>query len=177
MAKAAQREAFEIRRATADDAGCLAAFWRDRFAATFGPIYPPEDLTAYLAAAYDPATITAEITDAGFNHHLAERTGALQGALKTGRVGLPLPETEGLWEVHRLYLAPEAFGTGLADALMDIARAEARGLGAKALVLGVYSANHRAQRFYARHGFERIGGYQFPVGRTLDDEWIMQAAL
>lgn len=238
---------FVIRAATPDDAGPLAQFWRDRFVGTFGPLYPPEDLAAFLREAYAPARIAAEISDPAYRHHVARREavepkatgqkgvgregvgreagpskrvgrdgrkrelpghdgaglraaggcvaapegnereaagfdaglreGPIAGALKTGRVGLPLADqdAESLWEVHRLYLSPTAFGTGLADAFMGIAREEARSVGALGLVLGVYSDNKRAQRFYAKHGFERIGRYQFPVGRTLDEEWIMRA--
>jgi ribosomal protein S18 acetylase RimI-like enzyme len=155
----------------------LAEFWRERFVGTFEALYPPEDLAAFLAEAYAPDRIAAEIADPGFRHHLAWREGVLAGALKTGRVGLPLPDPSGFWEIHRLYLHPEAFGTGLGDAFIAIAREEARASDACGLVLGVYGENHRAQRFYAKHGFVRIGGYQFPVGKTLDDEWIMRAPL
>ncbi|MBU6407565.1 MAG: GNAT family N-acetyltransferase [Alphaproteobacteria bacterium] len=171
-----------IRQAQETDADLLAAFWRDRFTETFGSLYPPRDLAAFLSEAYAPQTILAEIADPGFTHHLAwdeeeHSHRGLVGALKTGRVGLPLPDRSGLWELHRLYLHPAAFGTGLADRFMAVARAQARAAGATSLVLGVYCDNHRAQRFYARHGFARIGAYQFPVGLTLDDEWILCASL
>jgi RimJ/RimL family protein N-acetyltransferase len=86
-------------------------------------------------------------------------------------------DTVGLWELHRLYLVQAAKGTGLADAFMAIARAAAHAAGAHAMVLGVFSGNPRAQRFYAKHGFEKIGDYHFVVGETLDDEWIMRAPL
>jgi RimJ/RimL family protein N-acetyltransferase len=52
-----------------------------------------------------------------------------------------------------------------------IARAIARG--ATQFYLGVFSENHRAQRFYARNGFAKVGEYQFPVGAQMDDEDIL----
>jgi RimJ/RimL family protein N-acetyltransferase len=38
----------------------------------------------------------------------------------------------------------------------------------------VWSENLGAQRFYARHGFERVGTYAFPVGRVRDLEFILR---
>ena len=40
------------------------------------------------------------------------------------------------------------------------------------LYLGVYAENHAAQRFYQRHGFQKVGDYLFPVGRHRDLEFI-----
>jgi RimJ/RimL family protein N-acetyltransferase len=38
----------------------------------------------------------------------------------------------------------------------------------------VWSGNHGAQRFYARHGYEKVGTYEFPVGRVRDLEYILR---
>jgi diamine N-acetyltransferase len=40
--------------------------------------------------------------------------------------------------------------------------------------LGVWSENHRAQSLYRSHGFEKAGEYDFPVGATLDREFIFR---
>jgi diamine N-acetyltransferase len=48
--------------------------------------------------------------------------------------------------------------------------------GSRDLWIGVWSQNYGAQRFYARHGFEKIGEYDFPVGGTLDREFILRRA-
>jgi ribosomal protein S18 acetylase RimI-like enzyme len=40
--------------------------------------------------------------------------------------------------------------------------------------IGVWSENLGAQRFYARRGFEKVGEYGFPVGKTLDHEFILR---
>ncbi len=167
-----------IRLATLADAPALAAFWRARYGETFGRLYPPADLAAFYAANYAPDQIAAEIADPDLIHHLAlTADGRLVGALKGGAVSLPLPDTADLWELHRLYLTQETQGAGLADRFMGLAREAALGAGARAIVLGVFSDNTRAKRFYARHGFEQIGAYQFVVGETLDDELILRAPL
>ena len=45
--------------------------------------------------------------------------------------------------------------------------------GPRRLWIGVWSENLGAQRFYERHGFHRVGEYEFPVGRVLDLEFIL----
>ncbi len=47
-------------------------------------------------------------------------------------------------------------------------------LGAGPVWVGVWSENHGAQRLYARHGFRRVGEYQFPVGEARDLEFILR---
>ena len=54
---------------------------------------------------------------------------------------------------------------------------EARTRGAEQLFLSVFVDNHRAQRFYARYGFEQVGTYAFMVGDHADEDLIMRALL
>jgi ribosomal protein S18 acetylase RimI-like enzyme len=44
--------------------------------------------------------------------------------------------------------------------------------GPRTLWISVWSENLGAQRFYARHGFEKAGEYEFPVGRVRDHEFV-----
>ena len=53
----------------------------------------------------------------------------------------------------------------------------ARQRGAKNLFLGVWESNERAIALYEGTGFEKVGGYKFKVGDTLDDEFIMRLRL
>ena len=46
--------------------------------------------------------------------------------------------------------------------------------GPRSVWIGVWSENFGAQRFYARHGFEKVGEYGFKVGRTVDREFILR---
>ena len=44
--------------------------------------------------------------------------------------------------------------------------------GPRTLWIGVWSENFGAQRFYARHGFDQVGEYEFLVGKQRDREFI-----
>jgi len=46
--------------------------------------------------------------------------------------------------------------------------------GPRTLWISVWSENHGAQRFYARHGFGLAGEYEFPVGRQRDREFMFR---
>ncbi|MFC7230767.1 GNAT family N-acetyltransferase [Saliphagus sp. GCM10025308] len=74
-----------------------------------------------------------------------------------------LPESLAyIWDaaiLNEIYVAPDARGTGVADALMERALAVARGqdLPLDRLVLDVDRENDRAQAFYERHEFANWG--------------------
>ena len=68
-------------------------------------------------------------------------------------------------------------GAGLAVEMMDWVLAEARRRGAEAIYLSVFTDNVRAQRFYARYGFEAVGRYDFMVGTHADEDIIMRLKL
>jgi len=56
-------------------------------------------------------------------------------------------------ELETLCLLPEARGEGLGKRMMDAVYAELRGLGIRALEIGVLATNEGAARFYEREGF------------------------
>lgn len=166
--------AVSYRDAGPDDGAALAAFWRACFCSTFEHLYDPADLAAFLAASYRPDRQYAEILASDADHRLAFRGDALVGACQIGKLTLPIdPGAVVAWELKRLYLDADVHGAGVAQVLMDWAVEQARARGASRLYLGVWRHNHRAQRFYARNGFGKVGEYQFPVGAQMDDEDIL----
>jgi GNAT superfamily N-acetyltransferase len=167
-----------LRAAAAEDAAALADIARETFLDMFGDLYPPADRDPYVAATYGEAIQRREIADKATAHCLAFEDGALIGYAKAGAYKLPVPAIDGRpYELHRLYLRSTAQGHGIADALMAWTLDCARAAGAEAIYLGVYQQNFRAQRFYARHGFEPFGEYFFIVGRVRDPEFILRRAL
>jgi ribosomal protein S18 acetylase RimI-like enzyme len=65
----------------------------------------------------------------------------------------------------------------LGAALLDWAIGEARGWGADAVQLSVYSDNLGAQRFYRRNGFEHVADIDFWVGEQRDHEFLYELVL
>lgn len=162
-----------LRLATADDAATISAFAEATFVETFGHIYDPADLNAFLAEWNPVSRIAAQIADPAFAIALEQdAAGAIAGYIKMGPLDFELPAdqpTDDAVELHQLYVGKPAQGTGVAARLTDwgIAWARAR---ASVLYLSVFTENHRAQAFYRRYGFYDVGRNAFRVGNHIDED-------
>jgi ribosomal protein S18 acetylase RimI-like enzyme len=164
-----------IRRAAPADAETLARIGAETFAQTFGHLYPPEDLAAFLAEAHSPERARADLANPAKAAWLVEADGAAVGYALAGPCKLPHAEvTAACGELDRIYLLAGAQGGGLGSRLLAETLAWLEQDGPRRLWIGVWSENHAAQRLYARHGFEVVGAYEFIVGQTRDHELIMR---
>lgn len=164
-----------IRRAGVEDAEALADIGRRTFTETFGHLYPPEDLATFLASAYDLEKTRRDLADPAKAAWLVESDGAVVGHALVGPCELPHPEvTPACGELKRLYLLKSHQSGGIGARLFAETLDWLQRDGPRTLWIGVWSENHGAQRFYARSGFEKVGEYGFPVGDTLDQEFILK---
>ena len=167
--------AFSIRRATVDDAELMSRIASETFVETFGHLYPPEDLQYFLDNSYSPAAQRASLADpANAMWLLEDDEGVAIGHAYAGPCGLPHPDVRaGDGELKRLYVLSRAHNAGWGGQLFQTVLDWLQREGPRTLWIGVWSENLGAQRFYARHGFNKVGGYKFPVGKTMDDEFIL----
>jgi ribosomal protein S18 acetylase RimI-like enzyme len=164
-----------IRRAGAADAEALSAIGVATFIETFGHLYPKSDLERYLAEAYNPDRTRADLTDPSKASWLVEADGETVGYATAGGCALPHPDvTADCGELKRIYVKKAWQGSGLAGRLFAETMAWLQRSGPRTVWLGVWSENHRAQRFYVRHGFGKAGEYDFHVGDTIDREYIFR---
>ncbi|WP_156841881.1 GNAT family N-acetyltransferase [Novosphingobium aquimarinum] len=170
----------KLRAAGPDDAPALAHLGREAFCAAFAHLYAASDLDAFLAQVYDPPRVAGELADPAIRVQLAEDDdGALAGYCKL-RLACGWPEEargSRVIELKQLYTAPDRTSGGIGAALMAWAEAEARHCGADEIQLSVWSGNHRAQRFYARHGFAKVADTEFWVGTQRDEEFLFARML
>jgi len=80
-------------------------------------------------------------------------------------------------ELSKIYVLPDQHRSGLAAQLMTESVEIARERGAAVLWLGVNQQNERAQRFYAKSGFERVGTKRFWVGDHWEDDYVLARPL
>lgn len=169
--------AFRLRPALPADAARVRDLFCRSFRATFGHLYPPVELDAWLETMSE-ARFRVETGCASHACFLGEGDdGQLLGYVTLGPQDLGIAPTARWWVLRQLYLEEDAKGTGLAAALMEAALAEARARGVEELYLTVWIENHRARRFYERYGFEEVGAYAFVVGSTVDDDRILRLRL
>lgn len=161
------------RDARPEDGTALAQMASASFVDTFGHLYRKEDLDAFLNAYFGPTGLPAQIGDPTYRIRIALDGGAIVGFAKfTASATLPPPASPADAELKQLYLIPAFKGAGVGAGLMEWALDQARDVGARRIVLSVWVDNHRARRFYARHGFVEIGAAPFAVGDQIDDDRI-----
>lgn len=158
------------------DAATLDRIFDAVFVDTFGHLYRPEDLEAFLTS-YGVADWEADLADPAFAFRIAEDGGEAAGYVKLGPMKLPMETDRPALLLDQLYILKEHHGAGIARELMDWAFFEARRRGAEELYLTVFVDNHRARRFYDRYGFEAVGRYDFMVGSHADEDIIMRKVL
>lgn len=160
-----------------DHIPALSALASGTFTATFGHLYPAEDLASFLENSYNSEILLAETQDPRHFWRMAWDGGKPLGYLQCGPVGLPHPEADPArhGELKRLYVDPVAQGRGLGKTLLTVALDHlAERYGDAPQWIGVWSDNHRARTLYGSHGFIQVGAYDFPVGRVRDHEFILR---
>jgi len=165
-----------IRRATSVDASKLAALGAATFSETFGHLYPPEDLQAFLTASHSVNAWTRTLADSERAVWVAELADAAPiGFLVVGACKLPVENREpNAGEIQQLYVLARHHNLRLGSRLMDNGLEWLEAQGRTPLYIGVWSENLGAQRFYRRYGFGKVGEYGFPVGKTVDREFILR---
>lgn len=167
-----------IRPATTADAALLAELGASTFTETFAATNKPADMAAYLAAAFSPTQLAAELADPLAIFFIAEIASRAAGYAKlyagAAEVGIA---GEKPIELVRLYVGQEWFGRGVGADLMRACVAEARRRGHRTLWLGVWEHNARAQAFYRKWNFQPVGQHIFQLGDDAQTDILMARSL
>ncbi|RNM12756.1 GNAT family N-acetyltransferase [Nocardioides pocheonensis] len=180
-----------VRPATAADAAALAEVAAATFVLACPPGMPPESVAAFVAENLTAERFVEYVEDTGRAVLVAEEDaeeGAASGTRAVGYAmlvhGEPYDENaravvrhRPTTELSKIYVLPDAHGGGVARALLDAALVAAREVGAAGIWLGTNQANVRAQRFYLKSGFERIGTKRFWVGDHWEDDFVFERPL
>lgn len=164
------------RDAGPDDALLLGEIGRQSFVETFGHLYSPENLAAFLVN-HSEENWRTELSDPRFKVRLGFVEGETAAYVKLGPPSLPFEVKAPSIELRQFYVLKPWQGAGLAPAMMAWVLAEARRRGAEEIYLSVFTDNVRARRFYERYGFEPVGRYDFMVGTHADEDIIMRLKL
>lgn len=151
--------AITVRKVAPTETKALAMFAEACFRQSFGYLFPDEALDSLCARAFAPALLEALIAQGAWVAEAAEGSEGWRGYAALSLDPCPVP---GLAEPHlelsRLYVDATWQGQGISDALMEAFMAEARQRQARAVWLEAFEGNPRALHFYARWGFQDLGG-------------------
>jgi GNAT superfamily N-acetyltransferase len=163
-----------FRHPTLQDAERLAQFAARIYYETFVSSNTPENMQAYLESAFTLPLLTAELKDPNAIFFLAEDEDHLAGYAKLLPGEVPeCVQGEAPIELVRFYVDQRWHGTGLASSLMELCLSEAKRRGFKTMYLGVWERNFRAQAFYRKWDFTRVGEHIFQMGDDPQTDWWM----
>lgn len=170
----------QIRTATADDAGRLAALAAITFPLACPPESRPEDIAAHVANTLSEANFRAYLADPAVTVLVIDAGGDLRGySLLVARPARD-PEVAAVLSEHpctelsKCYVHPGHHGLGASAELMHASIGAAAAGGARGLWLGVNSQNARAIRFYEKSGFRKVGTKSFQLGNTVEHDFVME---
>lgn len=156
----------------------LADLARTTFYDAFAGSNDASDMALHLKRAYGVPQQTAELQDPDMTTLLVEQEGTPVAYAQIRNDHVPEcvtgPAPVELW---RFYVHREWHGRGVAQALMDRVKAEARERGARTLWLGVWEHNDRARAFYAKCGFTDAGEHIFLFGTDPQTDRVMTTTL
>lgn len=168
--------AITIRRITLADVAVLAAMGRKTFYDTFTGTCTEADMQQFLHDYFNETQVTKELSDADDFFFFAEVNGVPAGYMrfKEDYSGFPLMKQWKTMELKRIYVLETYHGQGIAQKLMEFLIDWCTKEKYQAIYLGVWEHNIRAQKFYAKYGFENSGHtHSFPIGSTPQtDFWL-----
>lgn len=163
-----------LRRAVPADAPSLAVLAERTFRDAFGARNSPDNMDRHCARAFGTEIQRREIGDPHLLTTVAEAHGALVGFSQL-RLSNPHATVSARQpaELHRIYVAAEWQGRGVAQALMKAVLGIVAASGCDRLWLGVWEHNPRAIAFYRKLGFEVVGEHGFTLGDERQRDLIM----
>ncbi|WP_440708285.1 N-acetyltransferase family protein [Herbiconiux sp. YIM B11900] len=172
-----------VRRARVEDAGIVAAVAAETFEMACPPGTRREDIEAFIAAHLSEAQFsgylagdTHTILLADVDGQIAGYTMLVAGEPSDADVAAAVTARPTV-KLSKCYVRATFHGQGVARTLMESSVEVARELGAGSVWLGVNQHNARAQRFYAKNGYAKVGRKGFYVGEELHDDFVLEKVL
>jgi len=168
----------EIRKAHEADAKLIRVLGTVTFYEAYFEQDDAHDLANYIDESFDPEKIRAEIADKNAAFFIIYLDNHAVGYAKLrANSNVECIKTENSIELQRIYVVERVFGKGVGAHLLKYCFETAKARGFETLWLGVWEENKRAQKFYAKHGFKRVGQLEFPYGETIGINFVLEKVL
>lgn len=163
-----------IRYGMAPDAGAISAICSDGFFAVHESGFEPTDLRIFCDQMYSTTAIEEDLAKSDRFYLVLVLNDAVVGCLRMAPPTLALakPDQTG-FELARFYLLPDHQSGGWGGKMLQMAESATLERGYLNIWLHVFIPNTRAQLFYTRHGYTKIGEEQLifrqshPTGQVL----------
>ena len=132
----------------------------------------------YLAQNFSVARTEEELSSPANQFLRADLAGELVGYAKLHQGTAPEFVTgDRPVELSQIYVSADQQGHGVGRALMQGCIDAARESGCETMWLGVWERNSKAQAFYRRWGFRKVGTQSFLLGADVQTDWVMELDL
>lgn len=148
-----------------ESANILSSLWQRTFQEAYFDIHSQEDIEQYCHDNYSPAAALELLDDPAVLCKLAYRQQTPIGLYILKQQDCPLVSECDAIELKQLYLLSSEYGRGLANVMFHDLLKTARMQNIGTIWLSVSDKNRRAQAYYSKLGFQRLGkGPTFQVG-------------
>ena len=160
------------------DAETISALAIQVFLDTYATEGVRPDLANEAFAEYGREVFALRLGREGLIFYLAELGSGLVGFAEVLRneTASPIPGVSGL-ELVRLYVQPQAQGTGIGRALLQCAERRASKAGSAGVWLSAWEQNTRALAFYKRQRYKDVGHAQYVIqGQSFGNRIFFKSA-
>ena len=161
-----------------EDIKKLQTIAKQTFTETFGSQNTAEDLAKFLSEEYAFDKLKAEVENPESFYYFCYFEDELAGYLKLN-VGAAQTESDypEALEIQRIYVLQKYQGKRIGLAMMQQALAVAKKLKKPQVWLGVWENNLKAQAFYQKSGFKKVGSHDFILGDDKQTDYILLKTL
>ncbi|MBS1557760.1 MAG: GNAT family N-acetyltransferase [Bacteroidetes bacterium] len=167
-----------IRKAKIEEVPAIRELAIEVYTDTFADSNTPENLQAFFRDSYDLEKFKTEFYEPDSVLYIALDNLKIIGFLrlrKSNEVEHHLGTNT--IELHRMYIHRDYHGTAVARKLIEQAFEYAKKKNYEWMWLGVWEKNPRAQKFYAKWGFERFSEHIFQMGDDPQTDWLLKKKL
>lgn len=167
-----------IRKAKIEEVPAIRELAIEVYTDTFADSNTPENLQAFFRDSYDLEKFKTEFYEADSVLYIALDNLKIIGFLRLRKSNevAHLLGTNTI-ELHRMYIHRDYHGTAVARKLIEQAFEYAKKKNYEWMWLGVWEKNPRAQKFYAKWGFERFSEHIFQMGDDPQTDWLLKKRL
>jgi ribosomal protein S18 acetylase RimI-like enzyme len=168
----------EICRAAVADAKLVSVLGAVTFYEAYFEQDAPADLANYIHESFNLDKIRAEIEDENASFFIIYLENCAVGYAKLREDSeTDCVANETAIELQRIYTVERVFGKGIGGRMLNHCLEYAKQKGFRTLWLGVWEENRRAQKFYEKHGFKRVGTLTFPYGASVGINYVLEKVL
>ena len=172
-----------VRVATPDDAALLHRIAAETFPLACPLDAPEENIAAFIAQNLSEASFAGYLADPERELFIAEVDGDAAGYTMVvfGEPADPdvvaSVSTRPTAELSKLYVRESHHRAGVAARLVEASMHAAAVRGVASMWLGVNDQNDRANRFYEKNGFARVGTKRFRLGERFESDFVRERSV